>query len=82
MSAVSFAHTERVEHVVNQLVSGFHSKYPHITLEVVYNPPDEGDAWIILNGTTDADELDEISDYGLSMRAAAFENEGILVLVL
>ena len=48
MSALAIDHRQRIEHVVDQVLAAIQSRYPLITTEIVYNPPDEGDAWIIL----------------------------------
>jgi hypothetical protein len=82
MSALAVDHRQRVEHVVDQVLSAIHVQYPAVATEVVYDPPDEGDAWIILRGVEDPDTLDEMDECGRDIRTAALENEGILVLVL
>jgi len=82
MSALAIDHRQRVEHVVEQVLAAIQSQYPAVSTEVVYEPPDEGDAWIILRGVDDPDKLDEIDDCGRDIRTTALEQEGILVLVL
>ena len=82
MSAVAVNRQQRVEYVVDQVLSAIQNRYPTVATEVVYAPPDEGDAWIILRGVDDPDLLDEIDDCGRDIRAAALEQESILVLVL
>jgi hypothetical protein len=82
MSAVAVNRQQRVEYVVDQVMSAIQDQYPTISAEVVYAPPDEGDAWIILRGVDDPDLLDEIDECGRDIRSAALEQESILVLVV
>jgi len=70
-----------VEQVVNRLIAALQNRYPFITMKVVYEPPDGVDAWVVLHGTTDADQWDEIRQFGHSVTDPASENEGVWVLI-
>jgi hypothetical protein len=82
MSAIPLEHAQRVEKLVRELTAELRERYPQVTLEVVYNPPDGADAWLMLPAGLPDDEADEIAQVSVSRRGAALEHDGVLVLVL
>ena len=82
MSAVPCDHAQRVEKLVRELAAELRERYPQAPPEVVYNPPDGVDAWLLLPAGLPADEADEIAQSTISRRGAALEHDGVLVLVL
>ncbi|MGI8588610.1 MAG: hypothetical protein ACR2M0_13130 [Chloroflexia bacterium] len=81
MSAVAIKGQQQVEQAISRLLAYIHGKYPTITTEVTYDPPDRVDAWVTLHGAADAQEWDEIRQFGCEITDPAWENEGILVLI-
>jgi hypothetical protein len=82
MSAVPIEHAERVEQLVRELTAELQERYPHVTAEVVYDPPDGADAWLMLPAGLPDDEADLIAQASISRRGAALERDGVLVLVI
>lgn len=82
MSAVSIDHWQRVEVVANQIAAALQNKYPHITTEIVYDPPGGVSAWVRVEGVVDAEELEAITDSVLPMQLETLENEGFLILAI
>ena len=73
---------QRVERVVDRVIEVVRGKYPHITGEGVYDPPDRGvAAWVRLHGVEDADEFDEIRQFAHTVTDPAWDDEGILILI-
>jgi len=81
MSAVAIKRQQQLEEVISRLVAHIQTKYPFITTEVTYAPPDKVDAWVTLHGATDAEEWDEIRHFGHEITDSAWKQEGILVLI-
>lgn len=82
MSAVPTDHTQRVEQIVRELAAQLRERYPQVTPEVVYNPPDGADAWLMLPADLPDDEADHIAQSSIAQRGAALEHDGVLVLVV
>ena len=82
MSAVPLEHAQRVEKLVRELTAELRGRYPRVTAEVVYNPPDGADAWLMLPADLPEDEAGEIAQMSVNRRGAALEDDGVLVLVL
>jgi len=80
MSVRSLHRQQRVEQIANQIAATLHDKYPHISTEIVYDPPDGVSAWVRVEGAQDLDELEEITDSVLPLEVELLEKEGILVL--
>jgi hypothetical protein len=81
MSAVVLNRQQQLDQILNQLVVALRDRYPHITPEIVYDPPDRVDAWVRLHGAADADEWDEVRHFAHDVSDAASDQAGVLILM-
>ena len=82
MSVRAVDHRERAGQVAFRIEAALHEAYPHITTEIVYDPPDGATAWVRVDGPYSPEEWSEITDSTLDLTAEALEHDGVLVLAI